>query len=390
MSAPLNGQALVAPDRLPGVTDVFDSSTEHDPLGCTVDPVRPFLDFRFRFEAGYIVRCPVRIFGGKEQKVAALIRVTPEGRPPATLSSLYRVPGLPASIQDKTDLRRVKAEIETSGGFAIGEGRYGIELALLNDGGRLYRRNWKIEAFRKRAEQHTTVALPPETVSPFSKPSWKGPQAQFGRGLRLTVLLDAAPIDPYALKLRAWDTAFLLDSVSSLLNNLPCQSVRLIGFNLDQGKEVFREEHFNSIGLERLSDSLQSLELGTISYRALQNRNSWADLLTGVSNQEVNSPNPVDAVIFVGPANRIAARIPKEAFDAAKGNKPRFFYLEYFPSWTRGAEFPDAIDHVVAEENGATFKIHAPGELAQAFQKLLGQLRPEGYEANCCGSSSNK
>ena len=39
--------------------------------------------------------------------------------------------------------------------------------------------------------------------------------------MRLTILLDAAPVDPRSLKLRAWDRTFLLDSVASVLREIP-------------------------------------------------------------------------------------------------------------------------------------------------------------------------
>ena len=54
-------------------------------LNCRVKPVEPFLDFAFRFEAGYLVRCPIREFEGKESTVLVFLRITPEGQSPVLL-----------------------------------------------------------------------------------------------------------------------------------------------------------------------------------------------------------------------------------------------------------------------------------------------------------------
>ncbi len=60
------------------------------------------------------------------------------------------------------------------------------------------------------------VSMKPNTAAPVAIPRWEEKQAGSGKRLRVTVLLDATPIDPAAVKLRAWDRAFLLDSLSSL------------------------------------------------------------------------------------------------------------------------------------------------------------------------------
>ena len=62
--------------------------------------------------------------------------------------------------------------------------------------------------------------------------------------------------------------------------------------------------------------------------------------------------------------------------------KPDFFYLEYFPNWGRGAEFPDTIAYLTRARGGQVLKIHSPGELKSAVQKMLMQIKPAGAESN--------
>jgi hypothetical protein len=53
----------------------------------------------------------------------------------------------------------------------------------------------------------------------------------------------------------------------------------------------------------------------------------------------------------------------------------RLFYFEYFPY--RGAEFPDAIQHLTRELAGTVLKIHSPGDWAEAIQKMQRKIEQE-------------
>jgi len=54
----------------------------------------------------------------------------------------------------------------------------------------------------------------------------------------------------------------LLDLLSSLLRELPAQSVRLIAFNLDQRAIVFRKDEFEANQTSDLTAALHQLNFG--------------------------------------------------------------------------------------------------------------------------------
>jgi hypothetical protein len=207
----------------------------------------------------------------------------------------------------------------------------------------------------------------------------------------LTILLDAAPVDPHSLKLRAWDRAFLLDSVASVLREVRADTVRVISFNLDQQEEIVRQDDFDRSGLARLAHALRKLELGSISYRKLGQPQGWSELLTRLWRDEVEAKQPSDAVIFLGPTTRVSAKIPKDALILPKEKRPRFYYLEYFPAWRRGSELPDAIHHFTAQCDGTVLKIHSPGEFAGAIDRLRADLHlnEPGTEAEVSGMTNS-
>jgi hypothetical protein len=349
------------------------TAAKREQLGCYVDTKKPFVDFAFRFEAGYVVHCPLREFQGQASKLLAYLRVRPEGALPIILGEGYRLPGIPPVLRSRIDLHHFNTEIEFSGVFAVGEGEYPVELVLADDHNRYCERRWKVRAAHSRSDEAIPVSMKPNTAAPIAIPRWDEQQAAPGKRLRVTVLLDAAPIDPASLKLRAWDRAFLLDSLFSLLRQLPSDSVRVVAFNLDQQRELFRQDRFDGLGFSKLSQALQDVELGTVSYRVLERQQGWSELLAGLVNAEVSAKDPPDAVIFLGPATRITRRVPEELLTARTTQKPQFFYFEYFP--TAGNDYPDALHHLTSACNGKVFRIHSPGELAQGIQKMQEQLK---------------
>ena len=367
-------QSLLSPADTETWSHLLDGTAGAERLECVIEPRKPFLDFTFRFTAGFVVRCPWKEFGGKESTALFLIRVTPEGQPPVLLASRYRLRAMPPQLLAGTDIRKVKTEVDASGAFAVGAGRYVVEVLVRDNRYRVCRKRWTIKA-SGREQGKVPAALKANSIEPLPIHLWDGRSASSGKGLRLTVLLDAAPINSHATKLRAWDQLFLLDSLSSLLEQVPCQSVRLIAFNLEQQREIFRQERFDPSDFDGLQQAFHDLELGTVSARILQQGQAGVDFLAGLSNQEVIADPPADAVIFLGPSSRVARKIPKEALKPRETSAPQFFYFEYIPPWLRGREFPDTIAYLTKARDGTVAKIHSPSELAQAIQKMLKQAK---------------
>src|SRR5208282_6058066 len=162
-------------------------------------------------------------------------------------------------------------QIECSGGFSVGDGRYEVTVLTVDDLGRSYQKRWSISAVRSHAQQEVPEEIPAHTVRPMQFRPWDGKLQPDGTGIRLTVLLDVSPLNPYVFKLRAWDRSFLLSSLASLLQQTPCAAVRLVAFSLQQQREIYRQEQFDQSGFVKLSEALRELDLGVISAHDLQN-----------------------------------------------------------------------------------------------------------------------
>ncbi len=371
--ASVQAQVPLPRDRAAQIERSLNQGLQGDPLKCEVQTVKPFLDFAFRIQIAYVVNCPIRQFQGKETSLVTILRVTPSASKPVMLTDHVTIAGMPAQLASKFKLQRFHDEAEFSGAFAVGVGDYRIDLIVIDDRTRFFRKSWTATVTGRMAKQNTPLAMEPNTAAAIAPPRWDTPDGD-AAGLKLTVLLDAAPMNSFALKLRAWDRTFLLDSVGSLLNKIPSSSVRLVAFNLDQQHELFRVNDFNPYDLRQLDAALQNLELGTVSYNVLQQRQGWSELLANLVKQEERAEPPADAVIFLGPHTRIAQKIPHEFLSCGDGVHPRFFYLEYFPYY--GRDFPDTLQYVTTACNGTVLKLHSPSDLAADLEKLRRKLSP--------------
>jgi hypothetical protein len=356
-------QSIVDPARFtPAMLD-FDGGFHDQSLQCDVTPIRPGLNFSFRFQAGYVVRVPMSQYSGRGHLWFMLARVTPEAgdRKPVYLGARMRLPEIPPT----------KVEWEVGGGFLLGEGRYQVAWKMFDDAGRVCRKNWRIDARLTRSERKVIVALPPDTVAEFSlrgAPLTKRTEDDAPR-IRLTVLMHAAPVSPRRTRLGARDRVMLLGTLSSLLDRLPVRSVRLVVFNLDQQKELYRQENFVARSLDQVAQSINAVELGTVDYQVLQNRGGHLDLLADLIHGELTAKTPSDVVLFLGPMARFSDKLPSEELEKAPG-APRFYYLQYRPNFPQPSSFPDVITHAVAKLKGKTLVIHSPGDFAKAIDQV--------------------
>jgi len=293
-------------------------------LRCEIEPIAPKLNFSFRFQAGYTVRVPLSQFSGLGHRYTMVLAVTPQdSRRTVYLHGSLALPEVP----------KTKGAAQSAGSFLLGEGTYGAVLTVRDDSGRGCRREWSIEARLKVGERAAKVPMPPGTVADISESGIVGTEDEANDGPRLTILLHAAPVRPRAAGISPGNVELLLGAVSSLMHQARVSSAKLIAFNLDQQREIYRDENFRLRDLGKLSQSIYGLQLALIDYKAMQN-STPADLISSLVDGETESANPSSAVVFLGPRGRTNSILRKDALDPPRRRPPNFFYLEYEP-WRR-------------------------------------------------------
>jgi hypothetical protein len=258
------------------------------------------------------------------------------------------------------------------GGYLLGEGRYDVNWTLLDDTGRVCRSSWRVDAKPGRHERQMKLSQPRDTVAELTL---RGPAegktgADDAAPIRLTVLLDAAPIAPARTRLRASDQVILMGLLSSLLERVPARSVRLVIFNLDQQKILLRQDALAPNALNRVAQALNGAELGRVDYHVLQNPHGHVDLLAGLMNLELRAEPPSDVVVFLGPETRYADKLPPAALEDPTGAAPQFFNLRFRPYLRSGGSLPDSISLATAKAKGKTFVIRTPADFAKAIEQI--------------------
>jgi hypothetical protein len=371
---PAKAQTPLTVDEARTIGPLFDVPSAKS-LKCAIEQWDPVLDFSFRFLAGYAVSCRLGEFEGRRVTVMTYLRVTPEGGTSALFETGYALPEVTPEMLRLAggDVKKVKNEIDISGLFAVGEGRYSVEVLVRDDQKRVCRKRWRLRVAAHRSERGVRLAMRPLTVEAMDQRAWEIRPPETKGGLRLTLMLDAAPAFRYQSRLQAWDRFFLEECVYSLLRQMPHTRVRVVAFNLDQQRELFRTEEFDDVAFADLSRSLEQLDTSSISVEALRLRNS-PRFLIALTNRELSEPKASDAVIFVGPNTRLEATMGADLIRDRTATSPHFFYLEYFPF---PIGFPDEIQHLMSATDGKTYEIRSPVQLDQAIQKMLTRLKQE-------------
>jgi len=289
-------------------------------LKCEVRQLPPELDFSFRFRAGYSVSVPLNQYHGAGHRWTVLVRLqsAAAGQPVYFVDRL-RLPDVPST--------RITGE--AGGGYLLGLGSYRASFLLRDDQSRTCRAEWNIDARLRPADRHVKLAMERGTAAELSLRGWRseGPVADPPLS-RLTVLLNAAPVGLSRSTMQASDAVTLLGALSSLLRLAPADSVRLVVFNLDRQKEIYRKDHFTLDQLDAVRQAIFNLQLGVVDYQTLRHPEGRADLLEGLVNRELEAEDRADAVVFLGPHARWEDR-PAPAIGTRGASTPRFFYLEY-------------------------------------------------------------
>jgi hypothetical protein len=356
------GQYQIPAGRIPESLRRFEAVPGEKELRCEVQPLRPSMTFGFRFQAGYLARVPMSQYRGPGHAWAILVRVTPEGGNPVYLGNRMRLPDVPAT----------KVELEVGGGYLLGEGRYRATWVLYDETGRVCRKEWTIDARRGFHDRSVKLAMEPNTVTSFSRAGARDRRnTDDAPPFRLTILMHAAPMSPRRQRLGGRDTLMLLGTLSSLMERLPAYDVRLVVFNLEQQREIFRQDDFRAERMEQVGQAIEGLQLQTLDYHILQNRKGHVDLLADMVNEELTAAKPPDVVVFLGPLARQVDHFPEQLLAEGQGAAPRFFYLQYRPPFLNmQAVLPDVIHSVVSKLKGKTVIMHTPADFEKGIQQV--------------------
>jgi hypothetical protein len=299
----------------------FFATLEGKPAACEILPVKPHFLFSLRLEAGYVVRMPKPLqLQAQNHKWILLTSITPQDNDSA--------PTYLAEIAQFSNSALPEPEI--TGSYWLGEGRYAVKFLMFDAHGDVCRKDWQIDARLDPGTNKLKMILPAGTVggragtAPVSTTA--SPQLN-----RVTILLHAASARQLQTVLSKLDKAMLLDGLVAFTEELPARSVRLVVFNLEQRKELFRQDNFTVASLPQVAKVLDAVQSSVVDYHALQNPHGTVDFIESLLNQEMRAAEPSEGVILLGPRSIFKDK-PSPQFVLAQGTKPHFFYLVCEPT----------------------------------------------------------
>jgi hypothetical protein len=336
-----------------------------------VSPIHPGVNYAFLFQGGYTVEIPLKQLAGAANVIRVLSLVAPEDglREPACFLQTVPLAEVPAGL---------RGSLRFSGGYFLGEGKYRVDARVSDLSGRVYRKRLVLEAALKGRNRHLKLEVGPDVVRPLGLLAWKPlypPRA--AKPSRLTVLFHAASLFGSRIRMSAYDQVMLLSSLSTVLSESSFDEVRLIAFNLDQQREIFRQDHLDVDGFRKLLQTVLSLKLMQVPVTALETGQEHLAMLESMVREELSAKEPSDAILFLGPYARDESKwktLPCES----EGSGPPVFYFQHridkaYTYWRPGLrppEFPDTLERLVHACSGEVYRIHDPAELADAIRKL--------------------
>ena len=351
------------------------------------------LGFDLRYHARFAFRLPWSEMpeGGK---LRARIRVIPQKGTPVLMGEYFDIPTVSEALS-KLPREQASSPIaaSVSGDFVVGPGKYKVELLFFSPDNKTFFKEW---SFKTEPDAGFGGLMKPDTVDEAPQSRWAG---KFDpNGIRLTLLLNATGTS--ASQARLWDVHFLLTMVNTVLERLPCRSLRLVAFNLDQQGELFRHDGFTLEAWNDLEAVLKGTELSTIDYRNLR-PSSVPEFLTHLVKQEISEP--ADAVVLIGRQTHFLGKTPPE-LKASLNSGARLYYLRDDPRYiyydgdppdivnidpetplslalaskanqTDGHSIPDSLTYLVRDLGGTVL----PFVTSHEFGKAIDRLRSETF-----------
>src|SRR5258708_4319907 len=102
-----HAQVPIPPEILPETSHLFDNFDQHPTLHCSIFHFNPFLDFTFRYEAGFLISVGPEEFA-RGGGFGTFLRITPEGGNPEYFGKKFDVPPIPAIMAKKLSPKQLK------------------------------------------------------------------------------------------------------------------------------------------------------------------------------------------------------------------------------------------------------------------------------------------
>jgi hypothetical protein len=349
---------------------VLEAREERKELPCQVSPIKPLLGFDLRFHAGYEVTIPLRELAGGEDLLTMIFRVSPENRrdDPVYFSQRITVPTIEEDAKGLAYLE---------GSFDLGEGKYHVDWLMRDRSERVCSSFWEVDAALPGRDRDLQLALAPGEIDgsdrePFEdEPPIK--RIETDEPLNIKVMVNFAPQNTYSATLRPLDLNALVSILRNIAREPRITKFSVVAFNMQDQRVVYRQEQDDRIDFPALGQSLNSLRLGTVDIRKLEDKQGDTHFLADLIGKEMAGEDNPDAVIFAGPKVMLDEKLPEESLKRLGELNYPVFYMNYILS-PQANPWRDAIGTAVRYLKGAEYTISRPRDLFFAWSEIMARI----------------
>ncbi len=348
---------------------ILGAHEDRKDLPCTVTPVKPSLGFDLRFHAGYEVAVPLKDLAGSSDLLTMIFRVTPVSRPeePVYFSQRINVPKIEENAPGDAYLQ---------GGFDLGEGTYKVEWLMRDRSERVCASNWEAEAALPPKDKLVKLSIAPETVDASDQEPFKDEppiaRDQVSGPLNVKVMINFAPQKFSSATLQPLDMNALVSILRNISREPRICKFSVVAFNMQEQRVIYRQDQSEQINFPALGDSLNSLSLGTVNLKRLEQKHGDTDFLTELITKEMANDHP-DAMIFAGPKVMIDEGVPHESLNDMGTIPYPVFYMNYNLN-PQGNPWRDAIGNAVKHLKGYEYTISRPRDLWVAWSEIMARI----------------
>ncbi len=349
---------------------ILETREARKDIPCTVEPVKPVLGFDLRFHSGYEVSIPLKELAGSENVLTMIFRVAPEGHKDEAVyfSQHIKVPLIADDAGGNAYLQ---------GYFDLGEGKYQVDWLMRDRSERFCSSYWDVQAELPPRDRQVALQLSPGAIAATDEAAFKDePPVQRVSSeppLNVKVLVNFAPQRSNSATLQPFDTSALVAILRGIAREPKIGRFSIIAFNLQEQRVIYRQENSNRIDFPALGEALQSLNLGTVDLKRLEQKHGETEFLASLIQKELGGEERPDALIFAGPKTLIDDKLPTDSLREVGDIEFPVFYMNYNLE-PQSVPWRDAIGRAVKFFRGYEFTISQPRDLWNAMTEMVGKI----------------
>ena len=357
--------AGVLPGQLPG----------SDALRCKSAPLRPVLDFEFRFVAGHWFTLPVKQFWERKADLQVVMEVEPINGTPGRMRRIsHRLEAL------QTVPQGAPGEFRFPSAVSLGVGEYRSKWRIQDAQGRSCHGSRKFKAALSRGERTVDVTLGPGEIVDTAMYVFRNEEAierrhlGWPRRLKIFLSLDVLGRRGRVARPRRFQILPHIAALRQFGRSRHFNQFSVVAFSFEDQRIVSRQDYRPAIDFAPLSKVIQQLRPDTVDFKDLM-RGSEMDFFQGMLAQELQPSEIPDGVVFIGHEMHFGKRLPSGFLDGYRDRGVPVAFLDASRFAWHGA-----IANFVRAMDGREFILRKPSDLARAisaFEARVQALRPQ-------------